>query len=197
MADSKDSLVAAGQRYLQELLDATQRPGADAKDVATLERLFNESPIVWQAVSLAHNAALVAIETESEGRDGSRVIMKANYRGIQRELGHENGSPMERLLIEHVALCWLRLQTLEQRYSRVMSGSITLTLGQYWEKRLSAAQRRYLRACTTLARIRKMRLPAMQVNVATEGGQQVNVAGVVVASGPDVAAPSTTTTSGE
>jgi len=172
-------------RRLQELLDAAQRPGADAKDVAALEQLLKESSILWKAVSLAHNAALVAIETESGGRDGSRVAMEANYRGIQRELGHEDAIPMKRLLIEHVALCWLRLQTLEQRYSRVMSGSITLTLGQYWEKRLSAAQRRYLRACTMLPRIRKMRLPAMQVNVATEGGQQVNVAGVVVATGPE------------
>jgi hypothetical protein len=57
-----------------------------------------------------------------------------------------------------------------------MSESIILTLGQYWEKRLSAAQRRYLRACTTLARIRKMRLPAMQVNIAAEGGWHVNIA---------------------
>ena len=60
-----------------------------------------------------------------------------------------------------------------------------MTLGQYWEKRLSAVQGRYLRALTTLARIRKMGLPAMQVNIATEGGQQVNIAGVVVATDPE------------
>ena len=185
MADSKDSFAATGRRPLRELLIAAQRRGADAKDVAALEQLFEDSSILWKAASLAHNAALVAIETESRGSDGSRVAMEANYWGVRRELGSNDASPMERLLIDHVALCWLRLQTLEHRYSRVMSESITLTLGQYWEKRLSAVQRRYLRACTTLARIRKMRLPAMQVNVATEGGQQVNVAGVVVATGPE------------
>ena len=184
MADSKNSLVVVRPR-LQELLDTAQRPGADAKDVAALEQLLEDSSILWKAASLAHNAALGAIEIESVDRDGIRVAMEANYWGVRRELGSNDASPMERLLIDHVALCWLRLQTLEQRYSRVMSESIILTLGQYWEKRLSAVQRRYLRACTTLARIRKMRLPAMQVNVATEGGQQVNVAGVLVSTGPE------------
>jgi hypothetical protein len=37
-----------------------------------------------------------------------------------------------------------------------MKQSITLTLGMYWEKRLSAAQRRFTRACETLARVRKL-----------------------------------------
>jgi hypothetical protein len=175
MAHSKNSLVTV-ERGLQELLDAAQRPGAHAKDVAALEQLFEDSSILWKAASLAHNAAFGAIEIESGDRDGIRVAMRANYLGVRRELGSNDASPMERLLIDHVALCWLRLQTLEQRYSRVMSESIILTLGQYWEKRLSAAQRRYLRACTTLARIRKMRLPAMQVNIAAEGGWHVNIA---------------------
>ncbi|HEV8136372.1 MAG TPA: hypothetical protein VGP85_16955 [Pyrinomonadaceae bacterium] len=58
-----------------------------------------------------------------------------------------------------------------------MAQSITLTLGMYWEKRLSAAQRRFTRACETLARVRKLsrNTPALQFNIATSGGQQVNL----------------------
>ena len=46
------------------------------------------------------------------------------------------------------------------------------------EKRLSAAQRRFIRACETLARVRKLsrNTPALQFNIATSGGQQVNLA---------------------
>ena len=59
-----------------------------------------------------------------------------------------------------------------------MSQLITLTLGMYWEKRLSAAQKHFTRACETLARVRKLsrNTPALQLNLATSGGQQVNVA---------------------
>ena len=60
---------------------------------------------------------------------------------------------------------------------RLMAQSITLTLGMYWENCLSAAQRRFTQACETLARVRKLsrNTPALQFNIATSGGQQVNV----------------------
>ena len=52
-----------------------------------------------------------------------------------------------------------------------------LTYGMYWEKRLSAAQMRFTRACETLARVRKLsrNTPALQFNIATSGGQQVTL----------------------
>jgi len=85
---------------------------------------------------------------------------------------------LEQLLIQHAALCWLRLTLAELSYSSSMKGSITLTLGLYLEKRLSMAQKRFTRACETLARVRKLsrNTPALQFNIAAKGGQQVNVA---------------------
>jgi hypothetical protein len=63
-----------------------------------------------------------------------------------------------------------------------MAGSLSLEQGTYWEKRLSSVQRRYLRACETLARVRKLAQAApLQVNI---GAQQVNVAGGVAARPP-------------
>jgi hypothetical protein len=65
----------------------------------------------------------------------------------------------------------------ELSYSSVMKGSITLTLGIYWDKRLSAAQKRFTCACDTLARVRRLsrNTPALQFNIAAAGSQQVNV----------------------
>ena len=59
-----------------------------------------------------------------------------------------------------------------------MRRSITLTLGAYWEKRLTAARKRFDRACESLERVRKLtgRIPGVQISVAAEGGQQVIVA---------------------
>jgi len=45
---------------------------------------------------------------------------------------------------------------------------------EFWERRLSMSQRRYLAACETLAKIRKMSVPALQLNI---GDKQINVAG--------------------
>jgi hypothetical protein len=94
-----------------------------------------------------------------------------------------NASPLERLLIEQVSLCWLHLYTLEIEYTNVMHEPIPLASAEHWERRLSAAQRRYLAACDALARVRRLATPAegsaaaLQVNIAAPGGQQVNLLG--------------------
>ena len=160
---------------LIELVGAEKAGHLSEAKVLELRRLLSEASDLWRYVSVAELAARSAIE-EASSRKGMQEVLLANYNGMRRELGHEQATPLEKALIDHVALCWWRLQEVEQRYSKVMSQSITLTLGQYWEKRLSAVQGRYLRALTTLARIRKMGLPAMQVNIAAQGGQQVNIA---------------------
>ena len=95
---------------------------------------------------------------------------------LRNELGYREAPLLEQLLIQHAALCWLKLSLVELQYSYATKGSITLTVGMYWEKRLTAAQKRFTRACETLARVRKLarNTPALQVNIAANGGQQVN-----------------------
>lgn len=96
---------------------------------------------------------------------------------LKKDLGSDGAPMLEQLLIQQAALCWLRLTLAEIVYSGVMKGSITLTLGLYMEKRLTMAQRRFARACETLARVRKLsrNTPALQFNIAAEGGRQVNL----------------------
>src|SRR5689334_9869666 len=58
-----------------------------------------------------------------------------------------------------------------------MASNPTLVQGAYWEQRRSSAQRRYLRACETLAHLRKLaQSTPLQVN---SGAQPVNVVGGV------------------
>ncbi len=64
---------------------------------------------------------------------------------------------------------------MQHSYTANKVGMLTLKQGEYWEKRLSSAQRRYLRACETLARVRKLaQASPLQVNI---GAQQVNGVG--------------------
>ena len=54
--------------------------------------------------------------------------------------------------------------------------SNTLAQVEHTEKRLTEAQKRFNRACESLARVRKLSRPSVQINVAAEGGRQLNVA---------------------
>jgi hypothetical protein len=93
---------------------------------------------------------------------------------IRDEMGYHEAPIMEKLLIENIVICWLRLQHYEQQVAFRMKGSYSLPALEFWERRLSMAQRRYTAACETLAKIRKMKIPAVQFNI---GEKQVNVAG--------------------
>ena len=48
---------------------------------------------------------------------------------------------------------------------------------EFIKRRLSAVQRRYTRALETLARVWKINRSIQQINIAMDGGKQVNVAG--------------------
>jgi hypothetical protein len=91
---------------------------------------------------------------------------------MRAELSGPSPSPLERLLADRVAGCWLHLHHLEILYAQ--KDSMSLELATYYQRSIDRAHKRYLSAIKTLAVVRKLALPVLQVNVARK---QVNVAG--------------------
>lgn len=162
------------------LLAKANKENPRPADVQALSDLLckNKGLELWKAVSgmgaLAEHSALNNLV--GNRNLGTRKCWELRLRSLRADLGFESASALERLLIQQVTLCWLNLNMVECKHSNLMQQSITLTLGIFWEKRLTAAQRRFTRACESLARVRRLsrRIP-VQVNIATQGGQQVNV----------------------
>lgn len=98
---------------------------------------------------------------------------------MRAELGGANPSPLEKLLVERIVATWLHLTHLEVVYAG--KDSMSLELGGYYQKAISAASKRHLAAVKALAVIRRLALPALQINVARK---QVNLAGGVTTSAP-------------
>ena len=87
------------------------------------------------------------------------VTKEAVRRGaeeLRRELGFEEATPAERVMIEHAVLCHVRLGMVEHLYSRNTSGSYNIKQAEHFEKRLTLAQKRFTRAVTTLANVRAL-----------------------------------------
>ena len=100
---------------------------------------------------------------------------------MREELGFAQASALERLLIDRVILSWLRLHHVDFHHTAALENSTQLPRANYWERRLSAAEHRFLQACQSLARIRKLNLPTVQVNI---GEKQVNIADTQLVAGP-------------
>jgi hypothetical protein len=94
---------------------------------------------------------------------------------MRGELAGPNPTPVERLLVERIVACWLQVQDADTRYAQAKN--LALEWGEYFQRRMDRAHKRYLTAIRTLALVRKLALPVLQVNIARK---QVNVAGSCV-----------------
>lgn len=92
---------------------------------------------------------------------------------MRAELTGPNATPLERLLVERIVTCWLQLHYADIRLAQ-SEAKMTMEQGAYQEECRERAHRRYLSAIKTLATVRKLALPVLQVNIAKK---QVNVAG--------------------
>jgi len=167
------------REQFHNLLTKVNKERPSPSEVQALKDLLynNKEMELWKSViGMGELAESQALDTILNGSgQGMRECWRQRLQAMRADLGYAASPSLERLLIQQVTLCWLNLNLTEYRHTNAMKQSITLTLGIYWEKRLSAAQRRFTRAC---ARVRKLsrNTPSLQFNIATSGGQQVNVA---------------------
>ena len=124
------------------------------------------------------NMADLAIRRMVDNMNTQRTVkesMKAGVEAVKRDLGYDQAPMLVRLLVEQVAVCWLQMYQTQLSYTAVMGDSYTLEHAAFLERRLTVTQERYLRSMETLARVRRLMKPVpMQVNIAGQGGQQIN-----------------------
>jgi hypothetical protein len=80
-------------------------------------------------------------------------------------------STFERLLADRIVLCWWQVHYADIVCARLQGG--TLQQREYYQRCQERAQRRYLAAIRSLACVRRLLQPGVQVNIAA---RQVNVA---------------------
>lgn len=94
-----------------------------------------------------------------------------------RELGGVNPPALELALAQQGAVCWLELYHFEQQYAARLNKQPQDSLGfqreEFYQKRVGRAQGRFQLALKSLAQVRRLQLPTVQVNFAD---RQINLA---------------------
>lgn len=147
----------------------------DAKALAEVRAVTKAHPEVWNA--LGTDIAGVVRDAMIKLLTGEDAVMRdfVNHQlgKMKKGLIGEQPSPLERLLAERICACWLQVQYAEWIYATKPKAGMSLALGDYLQRQVDRAQARYLAAIRTLAQVRKLGLPDVQVNI---GEKQVNVA---------------------
>ena len=147
--------------------------GGDRSVLPKLRRLLDRYPELSQ---LFGDLGRCAKRGWIELATGNNVLVKEtllrHVAGLQEELEGPTPSALERLLAERVVVCWLELQCLDPALRG--EEQMPLRVAEFYDRQRDRAHRRYLAAMRSLATVRRLVVPSVQVNI---GAKQVNVSG--------------------
>lgn len=170
---------------INEFLDIVKKAykkKPNQKDLEKLRKWINDYPELWKVVFDTANVIEENFIKRMVDDEASIIAMQKNIAEIRGGMDYKKASIMEKMLIDNIVISWLSVQYCNYQLITRMNREEKIVILEFWERRLSISQRRYLHACETLVKIRRLMAgkPAVQVNIATQGGQQVNVAGDLV-----------------
>jgi hypothetical protein len=128
---------------------------------------------------LVKHATWSLIQSAWDHEVATRICVEEQVALMKQEHGYDNAPLLERMAIDEMALAWIRLYDVQTRHTRRLyhQNGVRSDTAEYWDRRLMYSQRRFLRACESLARIRKLSrgVKYLQVNIAQAGAQQAKL----------------------
>ena len=168
---SNEAIPEQDRQTVRELLKRAQ--DGDATMLPDVKKLLAEVPAVVRRLGdLAETTRSNLLKLTSDGNLLRREAQARAMTDLADEIAGPDPTELERLLAERIVIAGMELSLFEICFAQ--STDMSLQRGDYLQRCIDKAQRRYLAAIKTLAQIRKLGLPALQVNIATEGGKQVN-----------------------
>ena len=114
--------------------------------------------------NFARNIETQLVESLSGDDLVYRECLLKKMETLRKELEGDKPTAIERLLAERCVACWLHTS-----YADMLSFRTRETrASEEYQKRQDSAHKRYLAALRTLATVRKLALPAIQVNLAKQ-----------------------------
>lgn len=168
----RDEALPTDQAGIQKFLKRAER--GDTSTLPALRKLLQDPAAVdLCGGNLARQAERSLIDKAAGQNLPFKEALTRKLELLREELAGPGSTPVERLLAERVVACWLQVQDADVRYAQAKD--LPLDWGEYYQRRMDRAHRRYLSALKTLALVRKLAVPVLQLNIARK---QVNVAGV-------------------
>ena len=133
----------------------------------------------WAHLGDLAEHAREALITRASGAKAlfTQELLRCEAQAMTRALAGHAPTPLEALLVDRIVVCWMHLHYAETLYFQNMR-DYSLTQATFHQHRITAAHNRYLSAIRTLAQVRRLQAPHVQVTIAE---QQLNVAAITTA----------------
>lgn len=156
------TLAQRGDPAATEALIAVYRTRPELLD--RLAALAGASEVAWLEVLTPQGAGMATLTRHVADREIDR---------LKADLAGGVADPLEHLLIARIAVAWLAVQYADRHLAQGLDGGKTWAQIEYRARHAERMNRVFLRAIESLARVRRLRFGAVQVNIAD---QQINLA---------------------
>jgi hypothetical protein len=171
-AGVKKSLVLPRTVSAEEARTLQAACGEEEESREAVRALLARKPEIARQVSTADEDAERGLSASPQVL--VQEIVRVQQQELRESLIEPGDGPLERLVIERIALLKLAVLRAEEGRAHSLGKGLELSHAEHLDRRLSRLNADLLRACGTLARVRRLRIGGIQVNIAE---QQVNVSG--------------------
>jgi hypothetical protein len=114
-----------------------------------------------------------------EGNEKTKTKLRDELIAIAADLAGPSPSPTETVLADTAATCCFAFRLHEAQYAGSVKSEAGMTLAQseHAQRRIDRAHRRLLSTVKTLATVRRLAIPALQINLARQQVNQLNTGG--------------------
>jgi hypothetical protein len=161
--------VESGTSYDSLKILVEQAQQGDTTILPIIRTLLDQVPELWDdSRVLAHQVERSWVHALSGQDLLSKEIIEREVEGLRSQLLGPHPTPLEKLLVDRICVCWLAVQHSELHAAkRFNERAVVLTPSE--ENRLDKVHHRFLTAVRELARVRKLLQPTtkFQVNIGT------------------------------
>jgi hypothetical protein len=148
----------------------------DAAVASQVATLFDLAPCLVTAFpglqKMAEERLLDVVASRASGRLATREHLRRQVAAVREAMAGPAPTPLETLLADRVAVDWLNAAIADLQHAEALAAGHAAEADRLL-RRSDRSQRQLLRGIKTLATIRRLQVPAVQVNIAD---QQLNLA---------------------
>lgn len=141
---------------VKALVKKTDKENPKPEDLAELRKFLDADSRLVEAGNVGQHALDRVIGSYASSSAFLKELLERQVEEKRTAMDYEAANVFVRMLIDQVILNNIRLNQLEMLHVSKLEGKHSTEEGIYWDKRLSSAQRRFLKACEALAKVKKL-----------------------------------------
>jgi hypothetical protein len=153
--ETKGEMTSKKSETLEALIRRTDKENPNPEDLAKMRCILDQDDTLVRLNKVSEHAFRRVIKSYSESALVTELLER-QIKDARKALDYETANAFVKMLIDQVILNNIRLNQLEALHVSKLGGNHCTEEGLYWDKRLSSAQKRFLKACESLAKVKKL-----------------------------------------